>query len=76
MTRKGRGVFNDQDEQEQSACQRRQEKENQEEEDGLDRLPGQETVLDYADSVLAMGAGRHRRQDRGTTVDRVIQTRA
>ena len=52
-----------------------QEEETQKE-DGADHLPGPETILDYTDAVLAMGAGWRGGQDRGTTVDRTFQTRA
>ena len=38
--------------------------EHEQEEDGAGDLQGSETVLDHTDSVLAMGAGRRRHQDR------------
>ena len=65
VLRKGRGVSNE----------HKQEEETQKE-DGARDLPRPETVLDDTDAVLAVGEGRHRREDGRAAAHRTLQARA
>ena len=53
-----------------------EQKEKTKEEDGARDLSRPETILDYADAVLAVGERRRGYQNWRTAVDRVVQTRA